>query len=66
MLSVDPRTFFPTWAGDDASTLRRVEVVYSLGAEDLALGGTGLSGSEAEALCGSNGAGGGGGALDGV
>lgn len=55
ILSVDPRTFFPTWAGDDSSTLRRVEVVYSLGAEDLALGGYGLSASEAEALCGMNG-----------
>src|SRR6201999_997468 len=38
ILSVDPRTFFATWAGDDASTLRRVEVLYSLGTEDLALG----------------------------
>ncbi len=55
ILSVDPRTFFPTWAGDDASTLRRVEVVYSLGAEDLALGGYGLTTGEAEALCGSSG-----------
>jgi SPP1 Gp6-like portal protein/uncharacterized protein DUF4055 len=55
LLSVDPRTFFPTWAGDDASALRRVEVVYSLGAEDLALGGYGLAASEAEALCGANG-----------
>jgi hypothetical protein len=55
MLSVDPRTFFPTWAGDDSATLRRVEVVYSLGAEDLALGGYGLTASEAEALCTSNG-----------
>ena len=66
MLSVDPRTFFATWAGDDASTLRRVEVVYSLGAEDLALGGYGLTGSEAEALCGSRRHGRGGGALDAV
>jgi hypothetical protein len=55
ILSVDPRTFFPTWAGDDSSALRRVEVVYSLGAEDLALGGYGLAASEAEALCGVNG-----------
>jgi hypothetical protein len=55
ILSVDPRTFFATWAGDYPSTLRRVEVVYSLGAEDLALGGYGLAPSEAEALCGSDG-----------
>src|SRR5262249_51796752 len=55
MLSVDPRTFFAAWAGDDASTLRRVEVVYSLGAEDLALGGYGLTEPEAEALCGRSG-----------
>ena len=55
ILSVDPRTFFATWAGDDASTLRRVEVLYSLGAEDLALGGYGLAPGEAEALCGSDG-----------
>jgi Phage portal protein, SPP1 Gp6-like/Domain of unknown function (DUF4055) len=55
ILSVDPRTFFATWAGDDPSTLRRVEVVYSLGAEDLALGEYGLAWSEAEALCGSDG-----------
>src|SRR6476661_262706 len=50
ILSVDPRTFFGTWAGDDASTLRRVEVVYCLGAEDLALGGYGLTAGEATAL----------------
>lgn len=55
ILSVDPRTFFGTWAGDDASTLRRVEAVYCLGAEDLALGGYGLSAGEAEALCGGDG-----------
>lgn len=55
ILSVDPRTFFATWAGDDASTLRRVEVAYSLGAEDLAQGGYGLSAGEADALCGSDG-----------
>jgi hypothetical protein len=55
ILSVDPRTFFGTWAGDDASTLRRVEAVYCLGAEDLALGGYGLSVGEAEALCGEDG-----------
>src|SRR6476620_872904 len=51
ILSMDPRTFFGVWAGDDPATLRRVEAVYCLGAEDLALGGYGLSGSEAEALC---------------
>ena len=55
ILSVDPRTFFATWAGDDAATLRRVEVVYGLGAEDLAMGGYGLAPGEAEALCGSEG-----------
>ena len=55
ILSVDPRTFFATWAGDDAATLRRVELVYSLGAEDLALGGYGLAPGEAEAICGSDG-----------
>jgi hypothetical protein len=55
ILSVDPRTFFATWAGDDPSTLRRVEVAYSLGVDDLALGGYGLTLSEAEALCGSDG-----------
>jgi hypothetical protein len=55
ILSVDPRTFFPTWAGDDPSTLRRVEVLYSLGAEDLALGGYGLGAGEAEALCSADG-----------
>src|SRR3954452_17556036 len=55
ILSVDPRTFFGTWAGDDASTLRRVEVVYCLGADDLALGGYGLSAGEAEAVCGGDG-----------
>jgi hypothetical protein len=55
MLSVDPRTFFAVWAGDDPSTLRRVEVAYSLGAEDLALGGYGVSAGEADALCGTNG-----------
>src|SRR5215212_190043 len=55
ILSVDPRTFFGTWAGDDVSTLRRVEAVYCLGAEDLALGGYGLSAGEAEALCGGDG-----------
>ena len=43
ILSVDPRTFFATWAGDDPSTLRRVEVAYSLGVEDLAQGGYGLT-----------------------
>jgi hypothetical protein len=51
VLSVDPSTFFATWAGDDPSTLRRVEVLYTLGCEDLALGGYGLTASEAEALC---------------
>jgi hypothetical protein len=55
ILSVDPRTFFATWAGDDPATLRRVEVLYSLSAEDLALGGYGLAAGEAEALCGSDG-----------
>ena len=55
ILSVDPRTFYATWAGDDPSTLRRVDVVYSLGAEDLALGGYGLGSAEAEALCGADG-----------
>ena len=55
ILSVDPRTFFATWAGDDPSTLRRVEVAYSLGAEDLAQGGYGLTSGEADALCGSDG-----------
>lgn len=55
ILSVDPRTFFPTWAGDDPSTLRRVEVLYSLGVEDLALGGYGLGPGEAEALCNADG-----------
>jgi hypothetical protein len=55
ILSVDPRTFFATWAGDDPATLRRVDVAYTLGSEDLALGGYGLSPSEAEALCGSDG-----------
>ncbi|MCC7372180.1 MAG: phage portal protein [Chloroflexi bacterium] len=55
ILSVDPRTFFATWAGDDPATLRRVEVAYSLAAEDLALGGYGLTASEAEGLCGSDG-----------
>src|SRR5215213_257526 len=55
ILSVDPRTFFGVWAGDDAATLRRVEAVYCLGAEDLALGGYGLSAGEAEALCGGDG-----------
>jgi hypothetical protein len=55
ILSVDPRTFFATWAGDDSATLRRVEVLYSLGSEDLALGGYGLAPGEAEALCGSDG-----------
>jgi hypothetical protein len=51
ILSVDPRTFFGVWAGDDPATLRRVEVVYCLGPEDLALGGYGLAAGEAEALC---------------
>lgn len=55
ILSVDPRTFFATWAGDDPATLRRVEVVYSLGAEDLALGGYGLTASAAETLVGADG-----------
>jgi hypothetical protein len=55
ILSVDPRTFFPTWAGDDPATLRRVEVLYSLGTEDLALGGYGLGAGEAEALCSADG-----------
>jgi hypothetical protein len=55
ILSVDPRTFFATRAGDDASVLRCVEVVYCLGAEDLALGAYGLTAGEAEALCGSDG-----------
>src|SRR5687767_4505089 len=55
ILSVDPRTFFATWAGDDSAMLRRVEVLYCLGAEDLALGGYGLAPGEAEALCGSEG-----------
>lgn len=55
ILSVDPRTFFATWAGDDPATLRRVEVVYSLGADDLALGGYGLGAEEGSALCGADG-----------
>ena len=55
ILSVDPRAFFATWAGDDAATLRRVEVLYSLGSEDLALGGYGLEPGQAEALCGPDG-----------
>jgi len=55
IVSVDPRTFFATWAGDDPGTLRRVECVYRLGAEDLALGGYGLGEGEAAALVGSDG-----------
>lgn len=55
LLSVDPRTFFGVWAGDDPATLRRVEVMYCLGADDLALGGYGLSAGEAEAACGGDG-----------
>jgi hypothetical protein len=55
ILSVDPRTFFGVWAGDDPATLRRVEAVYCLGAEDLALGGYGLSATDAEAICGNDG-----------
>jgi hypothetical protein len=55
ILSVDPRTFFGVWAGDDPATLRRVEVVYCLGVDDLALGGYGLSAGEAEAVCGGDG-----------
>lgn len=55
ILSIDPRTFFATWAGDDPSVLRRVECVYRLGAEDLELGGYGLSEGEAAALVGADG-----------
>jgi len=55
IVSVDPRTFFATWTGDDPGTLRRVEVLYTLGAEDLALGGYGLAATEAVTLCGSDG-----------
>ncbi|MGE3273371.1 MAG: phage portal protein, partial [Chloroflexota bacterium] len=55
ILRVDPRTFFGVWAGDDPATLRRVDVAYCLGVDDLALGGYGLAAGEAEALCGSEG-----------
>ena len=34
VLSVDPATFFATWAGDDPTELRRVEVAYRLGTEE--------------------------------
>jgi len=34
VLSVDPATFFATWAGDDPTDLRRVEVAYRLDAAD--------------------------------
>ena len=50
-LRPDSHSRFEVWAGDDPATLRRVEVVYCLGAEDLALGEYGLSAGEAEALC---------------
>lgn len=52
IVSIDPRTFFPVFAGDDPSVLRRVECCYQLGAEDLALGGYGLSEADAAGLAG--------------
>ncbi len=36
VLSVDPATFFATWAGDDPTEPRRVEVAYRLSAEEAA------------------------------
>jgi hypothetical protein len=52
IVSIDPRTFFATWAGDDRSVLRRVDVVYCLGAENLAAGGYGLTPDLAQTLTG--------------
>ncbi len=54
ILSVDPRTFFATFAGDDPTRLRRVECSYQLGMEDLAAGGYGVGEAEVAALAGSN------------
>jgi hypothetical protein len=36
VVNVDPFSFFATWAADDPSELRRVEVAYTLDAEQLA------------------------------
>jgi len=53
IVSVDPRAFFATWAGDDPSALRHVECAYEVSAEDLALGGYGLTPAQADELAGS-------------
>ncbi len=51
-LNVDPSSFFASWAGDDPSLLRGVDVAYTLSAADLAAGGYGLTLADATALAG--------------
>jgi hypothetical protein len=52
VVNVDPFCFFACWAGDDPSELRRVEVAYTLHAEDLESWGPtwSVSAEEARAL----------------
>src|SRR4051794_6578911 len=56
ILSVDPRTFFGVWAGDDPSTLRRGGGGYSPRPPHPALGGGRPSPGGGAAVCGGGGA----------